>query len=70
MAFDTYTNYAVMTVLGFVLLFASLVTVKRIFSRWRQDNSHTVIRPMPDTESIYSEFPQGEPEEEADREAV
>ena len=34
-----------MTALGFVLVFASLLTAKKICSRWLRDNSVTTLTP-------------------------
>ena len=45
MKFAELTNYAVMGVLGLVLLFASVVTVKKISSRWWRSNSVTTLTP-------------------------
>ena len=39
MAFDSYTNYAVMIALGIVLVVASLCTLKKVVSRWWRANS-------------------------------
>ena len=46
MKFAELTNYAVMTALGFVLVFASLLTAKKICSRWLRDNSVTTLTPV------------------------
>lgn len=43
---DNLTNYAVMLALGCVLFCASLLTMRKIFSRWWRDNSVTSLRPM------------------------
>jgi|EP01044_Picomonas_judraskeda_P010379 hypothetical protein len=45
MEFAELTNYAVMAVLALVLLFASMVTVKKISSRWWRNNSVTTLTP-------------------------
>jgi hypothetical protein len=46
MAFDSYTNYAVMIAMGLVLVVASFCTLKKITSRWWRANSVTSLRPM------------------------
>ncbi len=45
MVFAELTNYAVMGVLGLVLLFASMVTMKKVSSRWWRSNSVTTLTP-------------------------
>ena len=45
MEFAELTNYAVIGMLSLVLVFASIVTVKKISSRWWRNNSVTTLTP-------------------------
>ena len=57
MEFAALTNYAVMAVLGVVLLFASMVTVKKISARWWRDNSVTTLTPTGNSHAEDPEHP-------------